>query len=393
VNVPGVLSPQTLALSNSALCSVVAPLEEVEMLYRRAIYPALVRLGGGDPETAHERVLAALAFVSRSAALTRALDIAMSLGQPDTSTLARDVFGLRFPHPVGLAAGFDKNGVALHALAALGFGFIEAGTITRVAQPGNPRPRLFRLLQDEALINRMGFNNEGAEAVAARLKRMRPLSVPLGLSLGKSRAMPLEEAATDYLVSLDALYPYGDYCAVNVSSPNTPGLRALQESERLDVLLTALIQRLRERAIQEEHSTPKPLLVKVAPDLDEAALERIVEICLARGASGLIAVNTTLDRSGLSADTPATLRDQPGGLSGRPLHARALEVVRFLYERTGDQLPIVGCGGISTADDARRMFDAGASLLQLYTGFIYQGPAIAKMLTRGLLADAPSPAQ
>jgi dihydroorotate dehydrogenase len=355
------------------------------MLYRRAMYPALVRLGGGDPETAHERVLAALAFVSRSPALTRALDITMSLGQSTTSSLAREVFGLRFPHPVGLAAGFDKNGVALHALAALGFGFIEAGTMTRVAQPGNPRPRLFRLLADEALINRMGFNNDGAEAVAARLKRMRPLPVPLGLSLGKSKIAPLEEAAADYLASLDALYPHGDYFAVNVSSPNTPGLRDLQESDRLDALLVALIQWLRERAIHDERATPKPLLVKVAPDLDEAALERIVDTCLARGASGLIAVNTTLDRSGVSVDISPALRDQPGGLSGRPLHARAVEVVRFLSKRAGDRLPIFGCGGIFTADDAKRMLDAGATLLQLYTGFIYQGPTVARGITRGLL--------
>jgi dihydroorotate dehydrogenase len=361
------------------------------MLYRRAIYPALTRLGGGDPETAHERVLATLAFVSRSSALTRVLEIAMSLGQPDTLSLAREVFGLRFPHPVGLAAGFDKNGVALHALAALGFGFIEAGTVTRVAQPGNPRPRLFRLVQDQALINCMGFNNEGAEAVAARLKQTRSLPVPLGLSLGKSKATPLGEAAADYLASLDALYPYGDYFAVNISSPNTPSLRELQECDRLDALLAVLIQRLREHAIQEERTATKPLLVKVAPDLDEAALERIVRICLTRGASGLIAVNTTLDRSGLSADTPATLRDQSGGLSGRPLHARAIEVMRFLSERTGDQLPIVGCGGIFTGDDAWRMLDAGASLLQLYTGFIYRGPAIPKAIARELLAETQTP--
>jgi dihydroorotate dehydrogenase len=363
------------------------------MLYRRAIYPTLVRLGGGDPETAHERVLAALAFVSRSPALTRALDIAMSLGQPDASPLTREVFGLRFSHPIGLAAGFDKNGVAVHALAALGFSFIEAGTITRVAQPGNPRPRLFRLLEDEALINRMGFNNEGAEAVAAQLKQTRSLPVPLGLSLGKSKITSLEGATDDYLASLDALYPYGGYFTVNVSSPNTPGLRDLQESDRLDSLLEALTRRLRERASQEERATPKPLLLKIAPDLDEAALERIVEICLARGASGLIAVNTTLDRSGLSADTPTTLRDQPGGLSGRPLRARALEVVRLLSQHANAQLPIIGCGGISTADDARRMLDAGASLLQLYTSFIYQGPTIAKALARGLLARAPSTAR
>jgi dihydroorotate dehydrogenase len=357
----------------------------VIMLYRRAIRPALFRFGAGDPEAAHERVLSALALVSRSAALTRALDLAMSLGQPDTSSLARTVFGLRFPHPVGLAAGFDKNGVALHALAALGFSFLEAGTVTRVAQPGNPRPRLFRIPQDEALINRMGFNNEGAEAVAARLKRARLLPVPLGLSLGKSKITPLEEAATDYVASLDTLYHYGDYFAVNVSSPNTPGLRDLQDADRLDALLAALIQGLRERATQEGRATPKPLLVKVAPDLEEAALEGIVAICLARGASGLIAVNTTLDRSGLSVNVPATLRDQSGGLSGRPLYARALEVVRFLSELAGSRLPIVGCGGVSTADDARRMLDAGAALLQLYTGFIYEGPTTARRIAHGLL--------
>jgi dihydroorotate dehydrogenase len=365
-------------------------LEEVDMLYRRAIYPALVRLGGGDSEAAHERVLAALAFVSRSSALTRALEFAMSLGQPDTTSLARQVFGLSFPHPVGLAAGFDKNGVALHALAALGFGFVEVGTVTRVPQPGNPRPRLFRLVQDQALINRMGFNNQGAEAVAAQLKQTRPLPVPLGLSLGKSKVTPLEDAATDYVASLDALYPCADYFAVNVSSPNTPGLRDLQESDRLDALLAVLIQRLRERAIQEEHVAQKPLLVKVAPDLDEAALERIVDTCLARGASGLIAVNTTLDRNGLSVDTPATLRDQPGGLSGRPLRTRAVDVVGYLSERAGDKLPIIGCGGISTADDAKRMLDAGASLLQIYTGFIYEGPAIARQIARGLYVEGPA---
>jgi dihydroorotate dehydrogenase len=368
-------------------------LEEVEMLYRRAIYPALVRLGAGDPETAHERVMAALAFISRSPVLTRGLDIATSLGQSDTSSLAREVFGLRFPHPVGLAAGFDKNGVALHALAALGFSFIEAGTITRVAQPGNPRPRLFRLLQDEALINRMGFNNEGAETVAARLKKMRPLPIPLGLSLGKSKVTPLVDAAADYLASLDALYPHGDYFAINVSSPNTLGLRELQDGDRLEALLAALIQRLRERAIQEERATPKPLLVKIAPDLDEAALERIVAICLARGASGLIAVNTTLDRSGLHTDTPHMLRDQSGGLSGRPLLARAVEIVRFLSARTGSRLPIVGCGGVATADDAKRMLDAGATLLQFYTSFIYQGPASARRIVHGLHAPARAPAQ
>ncbi len=297
-----------------------------------------------------------------------------------------EVFGLRFPNPIGLAAGFDKNAVAVPALAALGFGFVEVGTVTRLAQPGNPRPRLFRLPGDAALINRMGFNNQGANAVAARLARERRANVPLGISLGKSKATLLEEAEADYIASLDALYPYGDYFAVNVSSPNTPGLRELQERDRLDALMKALLGRLRERAEEERRPAPKPLLVKVAPDLDGAALDDVLGVCLARGASGLIAVNTTLSRDGLSAQTPSTLRDEPGGLSGRPLLARALAAVRRLAERSGGRLPLIGCGGVSTPDDACRMLDAGASLVQLYTGFIYEGPGLPRRLVRGLSA-------
>jgi dihydroorotate dehydrogenase len=342
------------------------------VLYRRAIYPALVRLGGGDPETAHERVLAALAFVSRSPALTHALGIAMSLGQPDTSSLAREVFGLRFPHPVGLAAGFDKNGVALHALAALGFSFIEAGTITRVAQPGNPRPRLFRLLEEAALINRMGFNNDGAEALAARLKHTRPLSVPLGLSLGKSKVTPLEDAAADYLASLDALYPYGDYFAVNVSSPNTPGLRTLQDKDQLAALVKALTA-----------ETDKPVLVKLAPDLTDDAIAEAVEVCGTGGAAGIIATNTTLARTNLAPGDVA-LADQTGGLSGRPLTRRAVEVVARIHRLTGGELPIIGVGGISGPRDAKAMFDAGASLIQVYTGLIYQGPGLIRDINKSL---------
>jgi dihydroorotate dehydrogenase len=354
------------------------------MLYHHVIRPALFRLGGGDAETIHEQILHALSWISRSPALTRALETASQLAQPGTPGSPREVFGLRFPSPIGLAAGFDKNAVAVPALAALGFGFIEIGTVTRVAQPGNPRPRLFRLPADAALINRMGFNNAGAEAVAARLADLPPLRVPLGISLGKSRITPLEQATEDYLASLDALYPYGDYFAVNVSSPNTPGLRALQERDRLDALLAALVARLRERAAAEGRTAARPLLVKVAPDLDEAALDEVVEVCLARGVSGLIAVNTTISREGLSALTPAALRDQPGGLSGRPLRERALAVVAHLHARAGTRLPIIGCGGIFTGDDARRMLDAGASLLQVYTGFIYEGPGLPRRLAHAL---------
>jgi dihydroorotate dehydrogenase len=358
------------------------------MLYRRTLRPLLFNVAGRDAEAAHERVLGLLAWVARHPALTRALALAVTTLYGETHGLGREVFGLRFPNPIGLAAGFDKNGIAAPALAALGFGFVEIGTVTRQAQPGSSRPRLFRLPTDEALINRMGFNNEGALAVAQRLAVMPGPSVPLGISLGKLKVTPLEDAVADYLSTLDALYPHGDYFAVNVSSPNTPGLRTLQERDRLDALLAALTARLNERAGDEGRRSPKPLLVKVAPDLDDATLDAIVEVCLARGASGLIAVNTTLAREGLSARVPPALRDAAGGLSGRPLQERALAVVRRLHQRAGDRLPIVGCGGIFTADDARRMFDVGASLVQLYTGFIYEGPGVARHIARGLSAVA-----
>ena len=359
------------------------------MLYRHALRPLLFAVGR-DAEGIHERVLASLALISRSPAATatlrRVVDLATAPGGSSGST-SRELWGLRFPNPIGLAAGFDKNGVALPALAALGFGFLEAGTVTRYPQPGNPRPRLYRLPSEAALINRMGFNNAGAAAVAANLAAMwatNPLRAPLGISIGKSKAAPLDEAVTDYLASLDLLYPYGDYFAVNVSSPNTPGLRALQERDRLDALLAALVGRLRERARESGATQPKPLLVKVAPDLDQAGLDELLAVCLARGASGLIAVNTTLERGGLGNATPQELREQPGGLSGRPLFARALAVVKYLHDRGGEQLPIVGCGGIFTADDAKRMMDAGASLLQVYTAFIYEGPLIARRLAARL---------
>ncbi|MGZ6387838.1 MAG: quinone-dependent dihydroorotate dehydrogenase [Ktedonobacterales bacterium] len=362
------------------------------MIYQRAVRPLLFNLYGNDVEAVHERVLGLLAWASRSPALTRALAIATSLGHPASETTAREVFGLRFPNPIGLAAGFDKNGIALPALAALGFGFVEMGTVTRHAQPGNPRPRLFRLPADRALINRMGFNNQGAAAVAARLSHLPQLPIPLGISLGKSKVTPLDDAVADYLSSLDLLYPYGDYFAVNISSPNTPGLRALQERDRLDTLLAALTASLREHADTEGRATPKPLLVKVAPDLTEAALDEVVDVALTRGANGLIAVNTTIERTGLSPSTPPSLRDESGGLSGRPLHARAVAIVRHLHQRAGDRLPIIGAGGIFTPDDARRMLDAGASLLQLYTGFIYEGPTIARRLAHALAQQSTHPA-
>jgi dihydroorotate dehydrogenase len=357
------------------------------MLYRHAIRPLLFHAPGQDPEAIHERTLGLLAAISRLPAATHALEIAMSLTAGETRTQPLELFGLRFLNPIGLAAGFDKNARAIPALAALGFGYLEIGTVTCHPQPGNPRPRLFRLPSDEALINRMGFNNEGAAAVARRLAALPPVRVPIGISLGKSKITPLEAAVDDYLTSLDILYPCGDYFAVNISSPNTPGLRALQERTRLDALLAALTARLRERAAASGRASPKPLLVKVAPDLDDAALDEVVAVCLARGASGLIAVNTTIARDALSPQVLPALRDEGGGLSGRPLSARSRAVVSALAHRLDGRLPIVGCGGISTPDDARRMLDAGASLLQLYTAFIYDGPTLPRRLARSLATE------
>jgi dihydroorotate dehydrogenase len=355
------------------------------MFYRQIARPALFSICGDDPERIHEGVLRGLSLVSKSRTLTHALALWSALGRSLPGSAARQVFGLQFPSPVGLAAGFDKNACAVPALAALGFGFIEVGTVTPYAQPGNPRPRLFRLPHDEGLINRMGFNNEGAEAMARQLARMNPIKVPIGVSLGKASATPREDAARDYLAALDTLYSYGDYFAVNISSPNTPGLRALQERVQLDSLLQALKTRLVELARHESppRATPKPLLVKLAPDLDDKALEEVVEVCLLRGASGLIAVNSTITRDGLS-EASQVVGSQAGGLSGRPLLQRALSVVSFLHGRCGDRLPIVGCGGIFRAGDAVRMLDAGAVLVQLYTSFIYEGPLVARRIARHL---------
>lgn len=347
------------------------------MLYRRTLRPLLFARSR-DPEVIHEEILRVLARVSAAPALTRAL--ARVMGDTHApSALRRNVFGLTFPNPVGLAAGFDKNAVAVPALAALGFGSIEVGTVTQHPQPGNARPRLFRMPAEGALINRMGFNNAGAAALAIRLGHMPRVEVPLGISLGKSKVTPLDEAVEDYLASLTLLEPYGDYFAINVSSPNTPDLRALQERDRLDTLADALLTRLHDLAARAGRTRPKPLLLKVAPDLDNASLEDVVAVCVARGVDGLIATNTTLARDGLTHQNT-----EEGGLSGRPLLARAIRVVRWLHDLAGDRLPIIGCGGIASASDAERFFDAGATLVQVYTSFIYEGPGIARRITRDL---------
>ena len=332
-------------------------------LFEKAVRPVLFRLGGGDAEKAHEFTLKRLSGVARQPRTLAMLRSRYAVSKPVRA------FGVTFPNPVGLAAGMDKNGVALPAWPALGFGFVEVGTVTAHAQPGNDRPRLFRLPDSEAIINRMGFNNAGAAALATRLESLGPLGVPLGISLGKSKVTPLDEAVQDYLTSYNLVRPYADYIAVNVSSPNTPGLRTLQDKSALAALLTALVGKV-------------PVLVKIAPDLTEPAIADLLEVCLANGAAGLIATNTTLARDGLApADQPRAT--EAGGLSGRPLTERARKVVHFVHQETGGALPIIGVGGIIDPDDAARLFDAGAALVQLYSGFIYRGPALVKATAKG----------
>ena len=329
-------------------------------LFEAIARPVLFRLGDGDAETAHEFTLGRLA---RLGGRTRAL-----LHARYATKAPVEVFGVRFPNPVGLAAGMDKNGVALPAWPALGFGFVEVGTVTARAQPGNDRPRLFRLPDSGAIINRMGFNNAGAAALAARLQSLGPLGVPLGISLGKSKVTPLDEAVQDYLTSYTLLHPYADYIAVNVSSPNTPGLRTLQDKSAIADLLAALVGKT-------------PVLVKIAPDLTEAAVAELLEVCLHYGAAGVIATNTTLGRDGL-APADQSRAGEAGGLSGRPLTEKARKVVHFVHTETDGRLPVIGVGGIMEPDDASRLFDAGASLVQLYSGFIYKGPALVRAAAR-----------
>ncbi|GAA1664628.1 quinone-dependent dihydroorotate dehydrogenase [Fodinicola feengrottensis] len=336
-------------------------------LYEKTLRPALFRLGG-DPETVHVRTLGALAKLSRTPVALAPVKARFFRGDPVV------VAGIRFANRVGLAAGMDKDGVALDGWPALGFGFAEIGTVTAKPQPGNDKPRLFRLPASGAIINRMGFNNAGAQALADRLEKRRRSVVPLGISIGKSKVTPLADATQDYLTSLRLLQRYADYVAINVSSPNTPGLRSLAGKAELNELVSALV---------EESTTP--LFVKVAPDLTNVAIGELIGVCLAHRVAGIIATNTTIDRAALAAVDVAR-GQEGGGLSGRPLTARAREVVRFVHTETAGALPVIGVGGIMTVDDASRMLDAGASLLQLYTGFIYGGPPLVRAIalaTRG----------
>jgi dihydroorotate dehydrogenase len=344
--------------------------------YEHLTRPLIFRTAGGDAEQAHQRTLDLLGLLGRIPP-ARALLTMLLTGHRQPATVA----GIDFPGMVGLAAGMDKDGVAVRAWPMLGFGFVELGTVTPQPQRGNPRPRLYRLPASQAFINRMGFNNDGADALAARLSREvglrgdRRRRIPIGISIGKNKDTRNAEAIADYRYCFDRLRDYADYIAVNVSSPNTPGLRSLQDREHLTELLDALVSISR----ADPDARPAPIFVKVSPDLTEDALEELLDVCQHCGVDGLIAVNTTTGRDGLRyADLK--LAPQAGGLSGRPLNRRARQVIGFLAARS--RLPVIGVGGVTTIDDAQALLDAGASLLQVYTGFIYHGPAFIDRINK-----------
>ena len=346
-------------------------------MYKALLKPLLFRL---DAERAHHAVFDNL---RRAARLPGALAGLRALYDYQHPGLEREVFGLRFQNPVGLAAGLDKNAVVTDELAALGFGFVEIGTVTPRPQPGNPAPRLFRLPQDEALINRMGFNNDGAAVVAERLRRRRNRQLLIGGNIGKNKDTPNEHAAADYVAAFEALAEVVDYFVVNVSSPNTPGLRELQDKKPLITLLQQV------QAHNLARPTPRPLLLKIAPDLTNAQLDDILLIAQETQLSGLVATNTTIARPDTLRTPTATVAGYgAGGLSGRPLRERATEVIRYLHRRSAGGLPIIGAGGIHSAQDALDKLAAGAALVQLYTGFVYEGPGLVRQINEALVRQA-----
>ncbi len=347
-----------------------------------------------DAERAHHLTLRWLSMFPSTAGWLN------SSPQP-AAMLKQRLFGLDFPHPVGLAAGLDKDGIAVDGLLAAGFSFVEVGTVTPRPQPGNPKPRLFRLRADEALINRMGFNNHGVTALQQNLLKRRRQGI-VGVNLGKNKMTPNEQALADYLEGMDVIFPLADYIVINVSSPNTPGLRDLQAASQLVPLIEAVCKRRDELAAGNANMPDQSglayksalgpgnapdhrpaVLVKLAPDLSDDALVALASDLPATGMDGFIATNTTLSREGLAS--PAALTAETGGLSGRPLFARSTDVVSLLYRTTGGKLPIIASGGIFSADDAYRKIRAGASLIELYTGFIYRGPALIADIQRGLV--------
>ncbi len=340
-------------------------------MYQFILKPLLFLL---NPERAHYLTTGLLSF---SLSVPGVKNLFKGLYQVKDKRLEREVFGIRFPNPVGLAAGFDKEAKLYKDMAHLGFGFIEVGTITPKGQPGNPKPRLFRLTEDGALINRMGFNNEGLKGAVKRLKS-RNGNLIIGGNIGKNKVTPNEEATDDYITCFEALFPYVDYFVVNVSSPNTPNLRALQDKKPLTELLSTL------QDLNNKKPSPKPVLLKIAPDLTTEQLDDIVEIVATTKIAGLIATNTTLSREGLKSD--ANLVQEMGGLSGKPVKDKSTEVIKYLRRKSNASFPIIGVGGIHSAEDAIEKLEAGCELVQVYTGFVYEGPSLVKRINQGILA-------
>ena len=364
----------------------------MQQIYKSGLRPFLFNVLKADPETVHRKTLSSLAWMATDPARgalfhqpTRlATQAAMSgLCEVRDARLSQSLWNLSFANPFGLAAGFDKDGTAARAWPLLGFGFAELGTVTYHPQPGNPKPRMFRLPADSAALNRMGFNNQGAAALSKRLAELWPKGdypMPIGINLGKSKITPLEEAAEDYRKSFELLKTQGSYFVVNVSSPNTPGLRSLQAKEQLAPILETL---------QSANTDSKPLLVKISPDLATEDIYDIVQLAQECNLSGIIATNTTISRDALTTRTIAatgkSVTDEPGGISGAPVTQRSTEVIRLIYEQTQGTLPIIGVGGIFNTDDAWNKITAGASLLQTYTGWAYEGPTMARAILKGLL--------
>jgi dihydroorotate dehydrogenase len=340
----------------------------------RLIKPLLFKF---DPENIHYFVTGILKSLN---GIWGVSSVFKSLFEINDKRLERTVFGLTFKNPVGLAAGFDKNASSIAELSNFGFGFIEIGTVTPLPQSGNDKPRMFRLPADSALINRMGFNNEGVEVAALRLKQLKDRKLIIGGNIGKNKHTPNEDAVSDYIKCFDSLFDVVDYFVVNVSSPNTPGLRELQEKEPLKKILNTLQQR------NKKNDLSKPILLKIAPDLTNAQLDDIVEIVLETGIAGVIATNTTLSREGLTS--AENLKTESGGLSGKPLASRSTEVIRYLSKKSGKAFPIIAVGGIHSAEDALEKLHSGASLVQIYTGFIYEGPGLVKEINKGILRQS-----
>jgi dihydroorotate dehydrogenase len=339
-------------------------------MYQSILKPLLFLL---DPEKAHHLTVRLLTLVLR---VPGGSFLFRKMYEVRDRRLERKLWGLTFPNPVGLAAGFDKDGRYFESMSSLGFGFIEIGTVTPLAQPGNETPRLFRLPQDEALINRMGFNNEGVEALTERLRHLRKKNYIIGGNIGKNKVTPNENAIDDYIICFEALYDYVDYFVVNVSSPNTPGLRELQEKEPLMKILSGLM------ALNHQKPKTKPMLLKIAPDLTWSQIDDIIEIVMTTQMHGIVATNTTSSRDGLKEDTTHI---GAGGLSGAPVRDRSTAIIRYIYDKTQGRLPIIGVGGIGHPKDALEKLDAGATLVQVYSGLVYYGPSLVRDIQKAVL--------